>query len=65
MSRWLDEGTDGVIRESIASMDECKMLFNEICCNDKSDVCCDFPHPDYCKNRCPHFTAEDGVIDKL
>ena len=64
MSRWADTREDGGIREEIASMDECKWLINEVCCNDQSDECCDFPHHDYCKNRCPHFTKEDGVIEE-
>ena len=62
MSRWMDEGDDGEIRQSISSMDECRYLINEVCCNDKSDQCCDFPPPDYCKSRCPHFTKEDGTL---
>lgn len=64
MSRWADTREDGGIREEIASMDECKWLINEVCCNDASQQCCDFPHPDeYCKKRCPHFTKEDGIIE--
>lgn len=58
----MDEGDDGEIRQSISSMDECRYLINEVCCNDKSDQCCDFPHPDYCNSRCPHFTKEDGTL---
>ena len=64
MSRWADTREDGGIREEIASMDECKWLINEVCCNDQSDECCDFPHTEYCKTRCPHFTVEDGVIEE-
>ena len=64
MSRWADTREDGGIREEIASMDECKWLINEVCCNDKSNECCDFPHLEYCKYRCPHFTEEDGVIEE-
>ena len=64
MSRWADTREDGGIREEIASMDECKWLINEVCCNDKSNECCDYPHPEeYCKKRCPHFTKEDGIIE--
>lgn len=50
----------GQIYEKIASMEECKDLMNEVCTNPSSDQCCDYPHPEYCKLRCPHFTKEDG-----
>ena len=63
MSRWLDKVGSSVYHEEINSMDECRWLINEVCCNDKSDMCCDFPHEDYCK-RCVLFTKEDGIIEK-
>lgn len=63
MSRWMEKGSDGIILQGISSMDECRYLINEVCCNDKSDQRCDFPHPEeYCAKRCPHFTKEDGII---
>ena len=63
MSRWLEEDRNGVYHEEVNSMDECKYLINEVCCNDKSEQCCDFPHPEeYCAKRCPHFTKEYGII---
>lgn len=43
-------------------MDECRHLYNEVCCNPDSDQCCDFPHPEYCLYCCPHFTKEDGLL---
>ena len=61
MSRWMEQSSDGTIRQGIISMDECRYLIDEVCCNDKSDQCCDFPHEEYCQ-RCPHFTKEDGVL---
>ena len=63
MSRWMEKDSDGTIRQGIISMDECRYLIDEVCCNDKSEQCCDFPHPEeYCAKHCPHFTKEDGVI---
>ena len=63
MSRWMKEGSDGVIQQGIISMDECRYLIDEVCCNDKSQQCCDFPHPEeYCAKLCPFFTKEDGKI---
>lgn len=64
MSRWMERGSDGIIRQGIISMDECRYLTDDVCCNDQSEQCCDFPHPDYCKKRCPHFTKEDGIIEE-
>lgn len=62
MSRWLEVGDEGQYIETIADMDECKHLINEVCTNPDSQQCCDFPHEEYCKHRCPFFTKEDGVI---
>ena len=64
MSRWIDyDSDDQKINEVIACMDECKHLINDICTNPSSDQCCDFPHPtEYCKERCPYFTKEDGLL---
>lgn len=62
MSRWLEDDGCGGHREELANIDECRYLINEVCCNDKSDQCCDFPHPEYCEHRCPYFTKEDGAI---
>lgn len=62
MSRWVEQGSDGVIREEIASPDECRYLMNEVCCNPESDQCCDYPHPEYCLYCCPHLTKEDGLL---
>ena len=62
MSRWMETDKDGTIRQGILSMDECRYLIDEVCCNDRSEQCCDFPHREYCSQRCPHFTEEDGKI---
>ena len=59
----MTKGSDGIIRQGIVSMDECRYLIDEVCCNDKSQQCCDFPHPEeYCAKQCPFFTKEDGKI---
>ena len=64
MSRCIDYDHKGRrISETIDRMDECKKLINCVCTNDRSDQCCDFPHPDYCGHRCPHFGEEDGIIE--
>jgi len=62
MSRWLEDDGCGGHREVLANIDECRYLINEVCCNDKSDQCCDFPHPEYCAYSCPHFAEEDGQV---
>ena len=62
MSRWMEKGSDGVIRQGIVSMDECRYLIDEVCCNPDSDQCCDYPHPEYCLYCCPHRTKEDGLL---
>lgn len=58
----MDRDSDGNIRQGIVSMDECRYLIDEVCCNDKSEQCCDFPNEEYCAKHCPVFTKEDGII---
>ena len=59
----MEKDSNGVILQGIISMDECRHLIDEVCCNARSDMCCDFPHEEYCNNRCPFFEKEDGVIE--
>ena len=61
MSRYLDS-ENGTYQEEIADMEECKRLINDVCTNPDSEMCCDFPHPEYCLYRCPYFNKEDGVL---
>ena len=61
MSRWIEKDNDGTIREGISDLDGCRYLYNDVCCNDQSEQCCDFPHEEYCAKRCPHFTKEEGL----
>ena len=61
MSRWMEKDKDGVIHQGIISMYQCRFLIDDVCCNDKSDQCCDFPHEEYCR-KCEHFVKEDGII---
>lgn len=63
MSRYMDYDTDNQrIHEEISDMEECKHLINDVCTNPDSQQRCDFPHPEYCAKRCPHFTREDGIL---
>lgn len=67
MSRWLDRLEDGTYKEEIESMELCKWRINEICCNDKSDCCGDYPYPtSICEDKygCGCFEKEDGIIGK-
>ena len=63
MSRWIDVCEEyQTVHESIASMDECREMCNDVCCNDMSDQCGCFVDPEYCKTGCTHFVKEDGII---
>ena len=65
MSRWIETSEDGKsIKETIASMDECKQMCNEVCCHPLSDNVGELVASEYCINRCPHFEKEDGVISE-
>ena len=50
------------IVEKIVSMDECKHLCNDVCCNDLCDLCGDFVDHGFCKSKCNKFEKEDGII---
>lgn len=62
MSKWIEEKQDYTII-CIASMEECKHMYNEVCCNDKSEWCCDFPNQEEC-DECPLFEKEEGLEDE-
>ena len=62
MSRWLESDGAGGLREVLASTEECRYLIDGTCCNEKSEQCRDWPHPEYCALRCPHFTPEDAKL---
>ena len=70
MSRWIETGKDERGRfylETLKDPDGCKWLMNEVCCNDKCEMCCDFPFEEDCTpERCPYFGKEtQGDIDRL
>ena len=62
MSRWIETGKDERGRfylETLKDPDGCKWLTNEVCCNDKCGMCCDFPFEEDCTaERCPYFERE-------
>lgn len=61
MSRWIEiEGDD--YKVTIADMDECKHMYDGICCNDENEWCCDYAYEDDCKS-CKLFEKEDGAIE--
>lgn len=60
MSRWIEEMEDGKLKEEIADMDECSWMYNEVCCNDKSPHCADFPSEEICE-KCPLFKKETNI----
>ena len=65
MSRFIEssEGYQTIVEE-IASMDECKHMINDVCCNDLSDQVTEFVDPEYCRKFCKHFVEEDGIIEE-
>lgn len=70
MSRWIETGKDERGRfylETLDDPDGCKWLTNEVCCNDKCGMCCDFPFEEDCTpEHCPYFGKEtQGDIDRL
>ena len=63
MSRFLTKNEDGTYLEEIESMEECKWKINEVCCNDSSYYCCDFPGECTEKEHYNCYEKENGVIN--
>lgn len=62
MSRYIETDENGRKRMIIASMQQCKELNNDVCCNgNHSDMLASYPDADYCR-RCEYFTKEDGKL---
>lgn len=61
MSRWIKQTEDGKYDVRISSLEECRDMYNEVCCNERSDERGEFVDSEYCKARCPHFRKEDGL----
>ena len=72
MSRYLEKNKDGTYKEEVVSMQYCKWLINDICCNSESDCLADYPYPmsiceldkDGKNYTCDCFEKEDGVINE-
>lgn len=65
MSRFLIRKENGSYLEEIESMELCKWLINDICCNEKSDCLGGYPYSrSICEDEygCGCFEKEDGVI---
>ena len=61
MSRWI-EGNGRRLQNNDSRYGQLKYMYDEICCNDESEHCCDYAFDDVCK-RCELFEKEDGVIE--
>mgnify|MGYP007102090699 CR=1 FL=1 len=58
MSRWIEDKPDGGFIVRLDSEDQCKWMYNEVCCNDRSPFVADWPDSGYCE-RCPLYEQED------
>ena len=59
MSKWADE-KDGKVILSIADLRGCNNMYNQICCDERSDHLLESPGEGH---RCEYFEMEDGNID--
>lgn len=57
MSKWIKECDNGKNEVSLDNPDKCDWMYNEVCCNDKSDYVADYPNEYDCKN-CKLFKKE-------
>lgn len=63
MSRWIKDAPDGGYIITIADIDECKHMYNEVCYNDKSSLCGDYPDLEYDCQYCELFEKENGAME--
>ena len=61
MSRWLDQLPDGTYQVEIYDWEGCRHLHNEVCCNDKCDMCCDFPSPEEDRQKIISGAVEENT----
>ena len=65
MSRYIEVDIErGIIKETIESMDRCRCLCNDVCCNERSDQAWELV-AEQCCLHCPHFEREDGIIPDI
>lgn len=60
MSGWIEE-KGGKYVTTVADMDACKHMYNEVCCNDQSELCGGWPD-EYDCSHCELFEREDGEV---
>ena len=59
MARHLEKTPKGDYRETITNINQCRWLYDEVCCNDRCDIVADYPDPElYCKRRCKFYEKE-------
>lgn len=58
MSRWIEELSNGTYKEKIVDLQECKHMYNEVCCNDKSEWLADYPDSQNDCKKCKLFESE-------
>ncbi len=64
MSRWIEVDEElKLVSETIASMEECRHMCNEMCCNELCDQYWQMVDEGYCRKKCPQFEKEDGIIE--
>lgn len=61
MSRYINQDNVGNYTETISNMNECRWMYDDVCCNDESDCVADYPDEETCR-KCELFTKEDGKI---
>ena len=59
MSRQIDQLPDGTYHVEVYDWEGCRHLHNEVCCNDKCDMCFDFPNQEEDCKRCKCFEPEE------
>lgn len=57
MSKWIED-VDGEHKITLADKEECKHMYNEVCCNEECEDLADFVSHEDCV-KCKYFEKED------
>ena len=58
MSKWITQLDDGTYEVVLDDKYKCKWMYNEVCCNDQSEILADYPWNGECK-KCKLFEREE------
>lgn len=64
MSRWIERLPDGGYKDTLADPDECRHMYNEVCCHEDSPCLADYPGYEYCR-QCKLFESKEEAVKRI